>query len=347
METKFTRVFGLKLPICQPPMAGVSFARLSVAVAESGGLGFVAAGFLSPADALAEFRTARDSVADKADGAVGVGYLLFPLRRSVDEREGYRAVLREKPKVVWLAFDEPREASPKEFVEEIRKTCGGECKIIYQVNSVEGALTVADAGVDAIVAQGLEAGGHQSFQKDPKSVFTLVPTVRKALNTKFGSRKESPCLLAAGGIVDGQAMAAALALGADGVVMGTRLYASEEAGGTAEMKAELASKQNTSRTRVWDELNVQALWPEAYGARSLQNSLLDSEVDTSTEAAQAAYRSAKKNKDYENSPIFAGQGIDRVESSEMCVDAIMKDVMKDAVGVIKDLSGTLVLGVDT
>ncbi len=248
IRTALTGAFGLQYPLVSAPMAEVSGGRLAAAVSNAGGLGLVGGGYGDP-DWL---REELSLVREEAERPWGVGLITWHATQETVE-----LALSYKPDAFMLSFGDPRPYVPA------IKEAG--CKLICQVQDVKGALDTKAAGADFIVAQGTEAGGHGA---EHASTLPLVPAVVDAVSP-------TP-VLAAGGIADGRGLAAALMLGAQGVLMGTRFYASTEAVGHERAKERIVAARGseTKRTRVFDVVRGTE-WPEDYTGRALRNRFLE------------------------------------------------------------------------
>lgn len=201
MRTPLCDLFGIEVPIVQAPIGGASVPALAAAVSEAGGLGTIALSWTKPQDVAALV----DDVRARTSKPFHANILLeWP------PEERLEAALGAGARIVSLAWGDP---GP--YVDRVHAVGG---LVIGTVGTAEEAKRFADAGVDAICAQGWEAGGHVWGEV---ATMALVPAVVDAV---------SPMpVLAAGGIVDGRGLAAALALGAQGVWLGTRFLLAEEA----------------------------------------------------------------------------------------------------------------------
>ena len=202
MQNRITQLFGIKYPIIQAGMVWASGWRLASAVSNAGGLGLIGAGSMYP-DVLREHIQKCQQATDKPFG-VNVP-MLYP-----DIDKLMALIIELGVKIVFTSAGNP-------------KTWTGHLKengitVVHVVSSVKFALKAQEAGVDAIVAEGFEAGGHNG--RDETTTLVLIPAVKEKI--------EIP-LIAAGGIATGRAMLAAMVLGADGVQIGSRFVASEEA----------------------------------------------------------------------------------------------------------------------
>ncbi|HUI11578.1 MAG TPA: nitronate monooxygenase [Bacteroidota bacterium] len=201
LETRATRLFGIRYPIVQAGMVWAAGSRLAAAVSEAGGLGMIGAGSMTGELLREHIRSARSRT--ERPFAVNI-----PLLRA-DARELIRIAIEEGVRIVFTSS-----GHPALFTAEL-KSAG--CVVVHVVAAVKHARKAVEAGCDAVVAEGFEAGGHNGV--DETTTLALVPQVRDAVNIP---------LLAAGGIADGRGLAAALALGADGVQVGTRFAATVE-----------------------------------------------------------------------------------------------------------------------
>ena len=228
IHTRLCDLVGIEHPILNAPMGGGDApGRLAAAVSEAGALGMIGGTTIGGETwLLDEIRVARDHT----DRSFGVGFICH----LPNALELMHVALREHVPVIALSF-----ADPTPFVAPAHD---GGAVVICQVRSVDEAKRAADAGVDAITAEGTEAGGHTGRM----STLPLVPAVVDAV---------SPVpVLAAGGIADGRGVAAALVLGADGVWIGTRFLATDECGVPNDYKARVlaASGGDTVLTEVFD-----------------------------------------------------------------------------------------------
>jgi nitronate monooxygenase len=197
------------------------------------------------------------------------------------------------------------------------------------VQTLDQAHQALDAGAQILVAQGGEAGGHGMTVR---STFTLVPEVVDLA----AERSPETLVLAAGGVVDGRGLAAALILGADGVVVGTRFWASPEAlvSPRAQERAIRASGDNTYRTRVYDVVR-RLDWPPQYNERTLSNPFVDgwhgneSELLASLPDAVSTFEAAVAAEDFDVAAIFVGEAVGRIDDVRPAAD-IVADMAAEA-----------------
>ena len=235
LHTRICDLLGIELPIASAGMGGVALSKLAGAVSEAGGFGFIGTAGLS-AQAIHQEVAAARALTRKPLGL----NLLIPFLR---------------PGIVEAAAAEPIAAvtffwgAPAEHAASIRLMHDARIKVIWQCGSADEARAAAAAGVDAIMAQGLEAGGHV---RGTTGTVALLPAVRDAIG-------DLP-LLAAGGLADGRALAAALALGADAAVFGTRFLVALESAAHRDYKRAILDAQadDTMHTTLFD-----IGWPDA------------------------------------------------------------------------------------
>lgn len=206
---KITSLFEIKYPIIQGGMIWNSGYKLVSAVSNAGGLGLIGAGSMYP-DVFREHIQKAKKATNKPFG-VNVP-MLYP-----DIEEIMKIILEEGVKIVFTSA-----GNPKTWTQHLKDE---KIKVVHVVSSSKFAIKAQEAGVDAIVAEGFEAGGHNG--RDETTTLTLLPMVKE---------KVSIPLIAAGGIATGKAMLAAMILGADGVQMGTRFVASEESSAHVNFK---------------------------------------------------------------------------------------------------------------
>lgn len=227
MANRVTELFGIRYPIIQAGMVWASGWRLASAVSNAGGLGLIGAGSMYP-EVLSEHIQKCKKATSKPFG-VNVP-LLYPEIDLLME-----VIIQENVPIVFTAA-----GNPKLWTAHL-KSKG--CIVVHVVSSVKFALKAQACGVDAIVAEGFEAGGHNG--REETTTMTLVPLVRKAIHLP---------LIAAGGIGSGTAMLAALALGADGVQVGSRFVATPEASSHELFKHEVLNAEEGSTELTLKEL---------------------------------------------------------------------------------------------
>jgi enoyl-[acyl-carrier protein] reductase II len=227
MANALSQLFGIRYPVVQAGMVWASGWRLASAVSNAGGLGLLGAGSMYP-EVLREHIQKCKKATNKPFG-VNVP-LLYP-----DIDQLMEVIVEEKVKIVFTAA-----GNPSLWTAHL-KSHG--CTVVHVVSSVKFALKAEASGVDAIVAEGFEAGGHNG--REETTTMVLIPLVRQATKVP---------LIAAGGIGSGQAMLAARALGADGVQVGSRFVATPEASSHPNFKDEVLSAEQGSTELTLKEL---------------------------------------------------------------------------------------------
>jgi nitronate monooxygenase len=299
MQTQFTQAFGIKHPIVCAPMALVTGGRLAGAVSDAGGLGLVGGGYAGTVGGEPDLEKELALVRGKK---FGVGFIVWALERAPHMLD---QALAHSPFCVFLSFGDP---AP--FAGKIARAGA---RLICQVQSMKHVEQAIAGGAAAVVAQGTEAGGHGAG----RSTLPFVPEVADYL----AAHSPDTLLLAAGGIADGRGLAAALMLGADAAVIGTRFWSSEEAltpqGATD--RAIRATGDHTVRTKAIDRLRG-VPWPEEFSFRMMQNKLTGEWAHREAEAAAAfgsmatAYAEARAQQNLDVVAIVAGEAIGLLHS---------------------------------
>src|SRR5580704_10942869 len=233
LKTRITELFGIKYPILSAGMGGVALAELAAAVSNAGGIGTIALATFTPEGIQNEIAAAR-----KLTKKPLMVNLLVPFLRP-----GILEIVTKEPiQGVTLFWGDPAEYVP------MVKRSG--LKVIWQCGSVKEAVAARDAGADVIMVQGFEAGGHV---RGIVTSLALIPSVRDAVGPGIP-------IIAAGGFADGRGLAAALALGADAAVFGTRFLASNEVAADPKYQQRIlaAEAEDTVHTELYD-----IGWPSA------------------------------------------------------------------------------------
>jgi nitronate monooxygenase len=297
LSTRFSRALNLRYPIVSAPMAFAGGGALAAAVTRAGGLGLIGGGYGDPSWLEAQFDAADDQ-------RVGVGFITWSLRKSPSLLTD---VLERKPAAVMLSFGDPRP-----FVDDIRRAGA---ILICQCQDMAHVQDALDAGADVVVAQGAEAGGHGAL----RGTFSFVP---EAADYLVGHSPDT-LLLAAGGIADGRGLAAALMLGADGVLVGTRFWASSEAlVKQAHHQAIIESNgDDTLRTTVAD-IARQIAWPRGFTARIRRNVFTDrwhgreEALERNIAVEGPCYRRAFSEGDPDNTGVWFGEAAGLIHAIE-------------------------------
>jgi NAD(P)H-dependent flavin oxidoreductase YrpB (nitropropane dioxygenase family) len=288
IHTRVCELFGIEHPILLGPMGSATGAALAAAVSNAGGLGTVGCVGRTP-DWIAQ--TARE-IREKTDRPFGLNLLLF----DADEA-AMNAVFAARPPVFSSAWPWPEQDLRGLF----SRAHGQGARVVHMVSGVPEALRAAQAGADAIVAQGTEGGGHVGLM----GTMALVPQVVRAV---------APVpVLAAGGIATGEGLAAALVLGADGVLVGTRFLATPEAPvADGFKKVILASDGHDTVLTEIPDIARGRVWPGAY-SRVVRNRLIETwagregELRAHRAEVGAAMVRAFQAGDAEEAPLFIGQ----------------------------------------
>ncbi len=297
LRTRICELLGIEHPIVLGGMSTGTSPRLVVAVSEAGGLGVLGATRQSP-DQLA-----RDieEIRRQTDRPFGLNLLLF-----LADEPRFAGLLAARPRVLSFAWAWPEQDLAGFFA----RTHAAGALVMHMVSTVPEATRAAEAGADIIVAQGTEGGGHVGLM----GTLPLVPMVASAV---------APIpVLAAGGVADGRGLAAALALGAEGVLLGTRFLATVEAPFPERYKQAIVESDGHDSlvTELPDIANGQ-VWPGAY-VRVLRNRFIEQwlgregELRRQRATVSAQLRQAFQEGDREHGAILAGQTaglIDRVE----------------------------------
>jgi nitronate monooxygenase len=285
-SNRVTDRLGIEHPILLAPMDLVASGRLSSAVSEAGGLGLIGGGY-GDADWL------TNEFAAAGDARVGCGFITWSMAKQPHLLD---IALRHQPAAVMLSFGNPDPFAPK--IKDSGTT------LICQVQSLAQARAAAAAGADILVVQGTEAGGHGAS----RSTLTLVPEVVDAI-------PHLP-VVASGGIADGRGLAAVMMLGAEGVLMGTRFYASQEAQGHPDAKRRIieAGGDDTLRSIVFD-ISRRKVWPAPYTGRVIRNAHAERWFGRETQLLQhidaeaERYALARAHGDFETAAVIAGEAV--------------------------------------
>ena len=301
-----TNLLGIKYPIFQGAMAQIARHELVSAVSNAGALGILASGGVSPEELRKEIQQCKE-LTDKPF-AVNLMLMMPNIDEIID------VVIEEGVKIVTTGAGTPRKFMPR------LKEAG--IKVIPVIPSVKAAVKMEELGCDAVVVEGMEAGGHVGTS----TTMALLPQVTSAVNIP---------VIAAGGIADGRGMAAAYCLGASGVQMGTVFLASEECPVTDAYKNMILEAVDTSTTLTGEKLGAPV--------RCIKNELTkryhELEEQSSTlmeleELTLGSLRRAVYDGDVENGSVMAGQ-IAGLVNEIRPVKNIIEDVIIEAREVLK------------
>ncbi len=287
IRTELTALLGIRHPILLAPMATITGSRLVKAVSEAGGFGILGGGYGERAWLEAETAALRGF-----GQPFGIGFITWSLAK---QPELLDIALAANPRAVMLSFGDPAPFAPKIKARGARLIC--------QVQSEDMAQQALDCGADILIAQGTEAGGHGAS----RTTIDIVPAI-----IDFAAGRVP--VVAAGGIADGRGLAAMMMLGASGVLMGTRFYASVEADAAEEAKRLIrdAKSGETVRGVVFD-WSRKLMWPAPFTARSLTNDHLrrwtgrEIELMQRVDEIAADYAAARAAGNFEVAAVFAGE----------------------------------------
>lgn len=318
ITTPLTRRFGLSTPLIGAPMAGVSGGALAGAVSRAGGLGMIGVSGRHSA----EFVTEQCSIPVEARLPFGVGLMIWTL---AERPELFEATLAARPSLVSMSFGDP---GP--FVGPLHDAG---IAVAAQVNTLADAHRALDAGVDVLVVQGTEAGGHTGQR-------ALLPLLQEVLPLS-----DRP-VVAAGGVATGRAMAAMLLAGAAGVWVGTALLACTEGLHAAAVRQRIreATGDETVLTRAFDVAEGIA-WPERWPGRALVNDFARTWHGREREllddaAARQVVIDARRSGDPAHAPLYAGEAVG-VVTEERSAGDVVRLLDEDAERVIRSASGLL------
>lgn len=287
--TDLTALLGIRHPVLLAPMDTISGSRLVRAVGEAGGFGILGGGYGDRARLEAETAKLKDFA-----GPFGIGFITWSLAK---QPELLDTALAARPRAVMLSFGDPKPFAPR------IKSSGA--LLICQVQDEAMARQALEAGADILIAQGAEAGGHGAS----RTTIDIVPAIVDLAAGRVP-------VVAAGGLADGRGLAAMLMLGASGVLMGTRFYASIEADGAEQAKRLIVSANSGDTVRgVVFDWSRKLMWPAPFTARSLVNDHLRKwsgrEIELMQRADEVAteYAAARAAGNFDVAAVFAGESV--------------------------------------
>lgn len=315
IHTRICDLLGIPHPVALGGMGGATSAPLVAAVSVSGGLGTLGT---SSFDA-SQLETQIKLIRAMTDKPFGINHLLFRVQEA-----NFQLTLDARPSVMAFAWARP----DQDLRDYFARAHSAGCKVMHMIGEVPGALRAAEAGADIIVAQGTEGGGHVGWMAS----MALLPMVVRAV---------SPLpVLAAGGFADGSGLAAALALGAEGVLVGTRFLATTESPLHPNMKQAIVESNghDTVLTEIPD-IATGHVWPGAM-ARARRNKFIERWAGREwalrqcySEAGKAALE-ARRNGDVENAPLLFGQDAGLIDSIKPAGE-IVRSMVAEAEKIIK------------
>lgn len=336
--------------ICNGPMLNVVTPKLASEVSKAGGLGFLASAFdAAPRSAhlttlTSDLTESQALLGKTTSGLINVGVSFITGHESISHfRETALPVLtRLRPAALWL-FAPPDDAvRPHGAIIRAVKSLDPAPRIFVQVGNVAAAREAVIDGADVLVCQGIDAGGHQ-FRRGT-GVVSFVPEVRNLLEDEFADTQVA--VLGAGGIADERGVAAAMALGADGVVMGTRFTVASESCYPEFRKQLVLSTvdggSSTLKSPFNDQINKSSLWGPLYDGRAIMSTIHEQFLKGAT--VQELQRSLKEDYSGEEAAklvsTWAGTGVGLVKSVKPAGE-IVTEVREGAKDRIRKLAGKL------
>lgn len=304
LSTFLTHNWGLEVPIIGAPMSPMAGGRLAAAISNAGGLGMMGVSSTQTVEQLE--RDAAECRALVGKRPFGIGLMTWAIEKRPELLD---AAVATKPFAVSLSFGDPARYVPRLRDAGIR--------VLSQVQDRRSAVAAQDAGVDVVVAQGTEAGGHTGGVGTLPLLQIVLESVRLPV-------------LAAGGIASGRGLAAVLAAGAQGALIGTPFLVAEEARNSTAARRRVveADETETLHTHVFDV--VQGIpWPAAFPGRALANAFAarwhgrESELSRDDEARRT-FKEARESEDYSSAFIYAGQSVGLLQRVEPAADILQR-----------------------
>lgn len=327
-SSRFSTRFGLSVPIALAPMALASGGALAAACARAGTLGLVGGGYGEMAWTQREYSLALEAADTER---IGCGFITWKLDEdssALDWVLDHPAA--QRPRALMLSFGDPRPYAAR--------IAAAGAALICQVQRLEQVPQALEAGAQVIVAQGGEAGGHGMNSLNSRATISFVPELADWLT----AHSPDTLLLAAGGIADGRTLAAALVLGADGALVGSRLWATQEslaAPGAKELAVRTRG-DGTARSPVFDILRRKN-WPEPYDFRAIRNRIhrqWEGRIDalrTAPEEARADYDAGVKAGDFALAHATVGEAVGLINDTPPASEVIAR-MATDARRILKE-----------
>ncbi len=301
-KNRITELFGIEYPIIQGGMVWISGWRLASAVSNAGGLGLLGAGSMHPETLIEHIHKMKE--ATQKPWGINVPLMYPEIDRLI------QIIIDEGVKIVFTSA-----GSPKKYTARLHEAG---IKVAHVVSSSKFAKKCEEAGVDAVVAEGFEAGGHNG--REETTTLTLIPQVRKATTLP---------LLAAGGIGSGQAILAALALGAEGVQIGTLFALTKESSASEAFKQRCLSIAEGDTMLCLKKISPTRMIKNELYQRIAEAENRGAEVDELREIlGKAASKRGIFEGDVENGEIEIGQ-ITSAVCEIKSVDEVFRDLLKE------------------
>ncbi len=302
LRTPLTAKLGIVHPILSAPMDLVADARLVRAVSGAGGFGILGGGYGNRSWLAQETAKLQGLPAP-----FGIGFITWSLAR---QPELLDIALAVRPVAIMLSFGDPKPFAPA------IKAAGA--LLICQVQDEAMAEQAIAAGADILIAQGTEAGGHGAA----RTTLDIVPAMVDLAAGRLP-------VAAAGGLADGRGLAAMLALGADGVLLGTRFYASQEAHGADEAKQRICAARSGETVRgIIFDLSRNNVWPAPFTGRCLINDharrWMGREVELlqQVDSVSAEYAKARADGDFDIAAVIAGEAVGLIHDVPPAADIV-------------------------
>ncbi len=317
MTERFKTLFDLRAPIALAPMALASGGALAAACAQAGTLGLVGGGYGELAWTQREYALACVLAAPRSDVTrIGIGFITWKLDEDASALD-WTLDQPHPPAAVMVSFGDPRPYA--------RRIEAAGARLICQVQTMAQVPQCLEAGAQIIVAQGAEAGGHGMNALNGRSTLTFVPELADWL----AAHSPQTLLLAAGGVADARTLAAVQMLGADGALVGSRLWATQEslAAPGAKTQALATNGDGTARSPVFDILRRKN-WPAPYDFRAIRNTLhrqLEDDIPAlraAPAAARADYDAGVASADFTRAHATVGEAVGLIHDLPSAAQAI-------------------------
>lgn len=316
MKTRITELFGIEYPIVCGGMLWLATPELCAAISNAGGLGNITACNYNSGE---ELRAAIHKTRELTNKPIGINITLLPSMRFTEEiyDDFFRVCTEERVAAI--------EVSGKPAVKYLNMCHKAEVKVMHKVGAVRHALNIERYGYDAVIAAGIEEGGHPL--NDDVTTMVLLPRIAESVKIP---------VISTGGIVDGRSLAAALSLGAEGVLMATRFIATRECSVHPRIWDELIQREEHETTLICKSIGLQG--------RALKNDLTRQILDMENKGAKieelipllAGQRSlnAWQTGDVENAPLMVGQSIGLVKQVTTC-HKLIQTMVNDARAILE------------
>jgi nitronate monooxygenase len=309
ISTPLTVLLGIRHPVLLAPMDVIAGARLTAAVSAAGGFGILGAGY----GEMAWLEQETGKLKQLAPATFGIGFITWSLAK---QPELLDVALNARPRAIMLSFGDPKPFAPR------IKDAGA--LLICQVQDESMAQAALEAGADILVAQGTEAGGHGAS----RTTIDIVPSIVDLAAGRVP-------VVAAGGIGDGRGLAAMMMLGAAGILLGTRFYASRESDGAEEAKQRICAAKSGSTTRgIVFDLSRNNVWPAPFTGRCLINDHArrwtgcEVELLQNVKTVAAEYAAARAAGNFDIAAVIAGEAVGLIHdipSAAEIVDRIVAE----------------------